>query len=254
VPGLSRRLGASFDGLTIARDSGFECKSLNDDLRAALPNEDDPQQNDAANLPKCYRVQMEQQLMVSGPERVLFGAGEFHPDGIDEVGALVLYSERPQPARRNPRRLGSVSDGPRHAQAQRHQGMPNGGSNACAARARHPRKGEITTSNMKEYGEALAKRLAEVRAIQLVTDQDFSNAKESAKLLRENIQQAKHAKDGDAGPDRDGGRSRPDDRHVVRGHAPDRAEARTGRRARRQGEEGRDDRRGARRVRAAHEG
>jgi len=56
-------------------------------------------------------------------------------------------------------------------------------------------KGEITTSNMKEYGEALAVRLAEVRAIVLVNDQDFANAKDAAKLLRDNIKQANLAKD-----------------------------------------------------------
>ena len=56
-------------------------------------------------------------------------------------------------------------------------------------------KGGITTSNMQEYGLALAQRLQEVRLIALITDQDFSNAKDSAKFLRETIQQAKLTKE-----------------------------------------------------------
>ncbi|MDE3023690.1 MAG: endonuclease, partial [Pseudomonadota bacterium] len=56
-------------------------------------------------------------------------------------------------------------------------------------------KGEITTSNMKEYGLALADRLEKVRAIQLVTDQDFSNAEAAAKLFREQCQKLKLAKE-----------------------------------------------------------
>ena len=46
-------------------------------------------------------------------------------------------------------------------------------------------KGEITTNNMDEFGKALTAKLAETRAIVLVTDQDFSNAKEAAKKFRE---------------------------------------------------------------------
>jgi predicted phage-related endonuclease len=56
-------------------------------------------------------------------------------------------------------------------------------------------KGEITTSNMKEYGDALVQRLKEVRAIALVTDQDFANAKGAAKLFREQVEKLKQAKE-----------------------------------------------------------
>jgi len=55
--------------------------------------------------------------------------------------------------------------------------------------------GEITTNNMKEYGQALAKRLNDVRQIVLVSDQDFVDAKAAAKHLRDSIDQAKQAKE-----------------------------------------------------------
>lgn len=61
-------LSASFDGLTMAEDVAYECKTLNDSLRY------DWDEGNGDHLPKHYRVQMEQQLMVCGGERVLFVA------------------------------------------------------------------------------------------------------------------------------------------------------------------------------------
>jgi putative phage-type endonuclease len=73
-------LSASFDGLTMDEEVGYECKSMNDDLREALRHEQ-PGQNDARDLPKHYRLQMEQQLMVCGGERILFVAA--NKEGTD---------------------------------------------------------------------------------------------------------------------------------------------------------------------------
>lgn len=73
-------LSASFDGLTLLEDTAYECKTLNEKLRAALPAPG-PDGNDAAALPKMYRAQMEQQLMVCGGDRVLFTAAT--KDGTD---------------------------------------------------------------------------------------------------------------------------------------------------------------------------
>jgi predicted phage-related endonuclease len=73
-------LSASFDGLTMMEDIGYECKTLNDVLRSALPNPG-PEDNDAAALPKVYRVQMEQQTAVAGAEKILFVAAS--KDGSD---------------------------------------------------------------------------------------------------------------------------------------------------------------------------
>jgi hypothetical protein len=56
-------------------------------------------------------------------------------------------------------------------------------------------RGEITTSNMQEYGQALAAKLSEVRSIVLATDQDFSNAREAAKLFREQCKKLQLAKE-----------------------------------------------------------
>jgi putative phage-type endonuclease len=76
VVGSLGELSASFDGLTLMGDTAFEHKTLNADLRACIKD-----QGNGYDLPKHYRVQMEQQLLVSGAERVLFMASEWTGDG-----------------------------------------------------------------------------------------------------------------------------------------------------------------------------
>lgn len=66
---------ASFDGLTLMEDEAFEHKALNDTLRAAMV-----EGCTGADLPKAYRVQMEQQLLVCGGDRVLFMASKWNND------------------------------------------------------------------------------------------------------------------------------------------------------------------------------
>jgi len=86
VTGSEGRLSASFDGLTLDESIGFEHKALNDELRAAFadmatraPSERD--RSDGKSLPLMHRVQMEQQLMISGAERVLFMASAWDAEG-----------------------------------------------------------------------------------------------------------------------------------------------------------------------------
>lgn len=74
--GVNGKFSASFDGLTFMHNEAFEHKTLNKALREAMfggcTGED---------LPLQYRVQMEQQAMVSGCERILFMASEWTGDG-----------------------------------------------------------------------------------------------------------------------------------------------------------------------------
>jgi putative phage-type endonuclease len=86
VTGSRGKLSASFDGLTIMEDTGFEHKSLNDELRHAIP-EGDLGIGDSevgGSLPLHYRVQMEQQLLVAEAERVLFMASKWSGDTLVE--------------------------------------------------------------------------------------------------------------------------------------------------------------------------
>ena len=79
VVGSEGKLSASFDGLTMAEDTAFEHKSLNASLSYTPWDE-----GNGAHLPLHYRVQMEQQLLVSGAERVLFMASKWNGDTLVE--------------------------------------------------------------------------------------------------------------------------------------------------------------------------
>lgn len=79
VTGSAGNLSASFDGLTLMEDTAFEHKTLNDGLRYTPWDE-----GNGDHLPLLYRVQMEQQLMVSGAERVLFMASAWNGDTLLE--------------------------------------------------------------------------------------------------------------------------------------------------------------------------
>lgn len=75
--GTRGKYSASFDGLTFMNDAGFEHKSLNSTLREILAPG-----CTGADLPLQYQVQMEQQAMVSGCERILFMASKWTTDGL----------------------------------------------------------------------------------------------------------------------------------------------------------------------------
>lgn len=76
VVGEDGKLSASFDGLTMDESIAFEHKTLNDELRAIMKDG-----CNGSDLPEHYRVQMEQQCVVSGCEKVLFMASKFDADG-----------------------------------------------------------------------------------------------------------------------------------------------------------------------------
>lgn len=86
VTGSEGRLSASFDGLTMDESIAFEHKSLNDELRGLMPAPE-MVEHEACNaiIPKHYRVQMQQQCMVSGASRVLFMATKWDGDTLVEA-------------------------------------------------------------------------------------------------------------------------------------------------------------------------
>lgn len=97
VAGLSRPLGASLDGITFLEDIIWENKSINDELRAALPHagRDSHQHNDGKALPKDKRVQMESQLLVTGAGKALFSAAKFKQNGEVEEERHAWYYPDP---------------------------------------------------------------------------------------------------------------------------------------------------------------
>lgn len=80
VTGSNGRYSASFDGITFMEDVCFEHKSLNEELRAVTCADD---------LALHYRIQMEQQLLVSGAEKCLFMATAWNSN--DELQEQVFH-------------------------------------------------------------------------------------------------------------------------------------------------------------------
>jgi predicted phage-related endonuclease len=86
VVGSLERLSASFDGLTMAEDISWEHKTLNSDLRKCFRDMEaihpDKREHQAGRLlPLHHRIQMEQQLHISGAEKALFTASRWSDDG-----------------------------------------------------------------------------------------------------------------------------------------------------------------------------
>ena len=77
--GVEGKYSASFDGLTFMSDTAFEHKSLNNTLREVMTPG-----CAGADLPLQYQIQMEQQAMVSGCERILFMASKWDVDELVE--------------------------------------------------------------------------------------------------------------------------------------------------------------------------
>lgn len=83
VIGVDGIYSASFDGLTLRQDINFEHKMLNDDIRACESIDD---------LHDQYKIQMTQQMGVSGASKTLFLATEWDDNG-DMVDCVEFWYE-----------------------------------------------------------------------------------------------------------------------------------------------------------------
>lgn len=178
VTGTNGELSASFDGLTLMEDVAFEHKTLNAELRECMEGLDE-----APRLPLHYRVQMEQQLMVSGADRVLFMATRWDGDTLAEERHCWYTSDA---ALRSKIMAGwqqfaadlvgftpvEVIDKPAAV----------GHSPDQLPALRSSVKGELVLeSNIKEWEAAALSYIKTVRDHELVTDEDFANADAAAK-------------------------------------------------------------------------
>jgi predicted phage-related endonuclease len=185
VTGSLGRLSASFDGLTMTENEGFEHKALNDAIRAAFTAMEalGPHDDAAACrlLPIYHRVQMEQQLHISGAERILFMASEWTADGMlveerycwyypdAELRAEILrgwdqfatdLAAYTLPASEAPTAVGKAPE--------------------ALPALRIEVTGQVTASNLAEFK---ATALAAIQSVNrdLQTDQDFANADKAVK-------------------------------------------------------------------------
>lgn len=191
--GLSRPLGASFDGITFMDDVTFEHKRLNAELRAVF-DQIDQGARVADVLPKMYRVQMEQQFMVAEEaERGLFMASEWRGEELIEERHCWYESD---PALR-----AEILAGWKQFDADLATYVPP--EPAAPAPVAKPVaslpvvfdlrvEGKLVACNLEQYKPAALAYIAAINT-KLTTDQDFADASADAKFCRESAAKLKLA-------------------------------------------------------------
>ena len=190
VVGSLGRLSASFDGLTLDGAEGFEHKAMNAELRSIIVDTDM-----GAQLPLYHRIQMEQQLLVSGAKRVLFMASSW-------TAGEELIEERhcwyyPDLALREQ----IVRGWEQFEHDLRTYVLPEAAAPAPVGRApetlpalRIEVTGQVTASNLAEFKETA---LAAIRSVnrELKTDADFADAEKTVKWCADVEARLKAAKE-----------------------------------------------------------
>ncbi len=199
VVGAEGRLSASFDGLTMDETQGFEHKALNAELRAAFRQIDALGPCDDAApgqlLPIYHRAQMEQQLMISGAERVLFMSSEFDADGnlVEEHHCWYYPDDEMR---------GAILNGwVQFAEDLANYTLPPAAESAPVGKApetlpalRIEVTGSVTASNLAEFKKTA---LTAIRSVNrdLKTDADFADADKAIKWCGDVESRLKAAKE-----------------------------------------------------------
>ena len=183
MPGGMRRLSASFDGLTMEEDEGFEHKQLNATLRQVMrPG------CTGADLPLMYRVQMQQQCMVSGATRILFVASDWDAEG-NLVEMLHCWYETDLVLAQQ------IRAGWRHLLEDVAAYQPDSGNGDVLKPAKRPDnlpallvevQGSVVRSNLEPFRQHALAVIGEIKT-ELQTDQDFADAEATVKWLKDDV-------------------------------------------------------------------
>ncbi|MFN5939003.1 MAG: Heme peroxidase [Polaromonas sp.] len=171
-------LSASFDGITLMGSEAWECKTLNAQLRSALPvaGLDGLATNHSQLIAPHYQYQMQQQCMVSGCTRILFtssdGAGDdrhcwFYPNA--KLGADIIAAWKQAD-------IDLAAYIPPTATAA----APTGRTPETLPALLITVKGEVTDSNLANFKDVA---LTAIRSVNrdLKNDQDFADADKAVK-------------------------------------------------------------------------
>lgn len=194
VTGSVGNLSASFDGLTMDSTAGFEHKALNNDLIACFRNMQESYDPDRGReLPIYHRVQMEQQLLISGAERVLFMASKWDGEELIQEEHCWYYPDAVL-------RAEIVAGWKQFEKDLAAYELPKAAAPAPAGKApetlpalRIEVSGQVTASNLAEFKKTALSAIASVNR-DLKTDQDFADADKAVKWcadIEERIEAAK---------------------------------------------------------------
>lgn len=185
VVGSNGLLSASFDGLTMCEDVAFEHKSLNAELRDWFSNYDradieSPANRAGKDLPAMYRIQMQQQIMVSGAERVLFVASKWDGDTLVEEHHCWYFNDEDLAERIRQGWVQFERDLVDYTAPETTAPAPTGRAPDTLPALLITVRGEVTASNLQDFKETA---LTAIRSVNrdLKTDQDFADADKAVK-------------------------------------------------------------------------
>ncbi|MFM9922719.1 YqaJ viral recombinase family protein [Variovorax sp. H27-G14] len=174
VVGAAGRLSASFDGLTMDESIGFEHKTLNKDLRAVMAGG-----CDGSALPPAYRAQMEQQLMISGAEKILFMASSWRGNElIDEMHCW--YTSDPVMRDALVKGWALFAEELQTYTPAQVEAKPVGRTPETLPALHIEVTGMVTASNLAEFRVHALEVFGAINT-ELVTDQQFSDAEKTVK-------------------------------------------------------------------------
>jgi putative phage-type endonuclease len=162
---------ASMDGLTMIGDTGWETKLLNKDLRADV---------EAGTLDEHYTVQMEQQLMVSGADRIYFTT----TDGTPEGTFGMWYDPNPALRERIVAGWAQFAEDVAAYVPEPETVKPAGKAPDALPALRIEVTGMVTASNLAAFREHALAVFGGIKT-DLQTDADFADAERTVKWCKE---------------------------------------------------------------------
>lgn len=181
VTGSNGDLSASFDGLTDGIDGpyiSFEHKTLSSSLADVLHAD-----CKGHELPLQYKVQMEQQMLVSGAERVLFMASKWNGDELEEERHCWYTSDAELRAKLIAGWHQFARDLAGFVPTAAELPKPTGRAPEALPALRVEVTGMVTASNLAEF-KAQAMAVFGGISRDLKTDEDFANAEATAKWAK----------------------------------------------------------------------
>ncbi len=188
VVGTRGKLSASFDGITFMGDVLFEHKTLNNDLREAMAT------MDGAALPLAYRVQMEQQLYVSGADKCLFMATKWAGEECTERRHCWYVSDSTLRAQILAGWEQLEKDVAAYVPEAAAEPAPVGKAPETLPALRIEVTGTVTASNLAEFKQTALTAIRSVNR-ELKTDTDFADAEKAVKWCSEVETRLKAAKE-----------------------------------------------------------
>ena len=187
VVGVDGKYSASFDGITMDESIIFEHKTLNDELREVMF---EVEGTPSGNLPLMYRIQMEQQLFVSGAKKCLFVASKWNGDDPIDCRSCWHYPDL--------KLREKIIAGWAQFERDLETFVPAQKTVKVEAEAVKSlpvpsivAQGALVASNLNEVTPYFDNYLVRVKT-ELATDQDFADGEANAKHCRESAKSLKN--------------------------------------------------------------